>query len=353
MTIRSSALGPADSALTQHPAFDWQYGEDVGLLGEVVDPLQQCGKDLVIRGTARVTAIGWGSENCAGPIASLTGPQQTLSVLGGSWLLMSPMTGANYLDATDLSLGGTLKLDSLNIDNNTVPLNPKPKLKVRSTSAGGAGQLTVINCPGISLVSDVDVVAGASPIKMSIDSMGYKVEPFLLASGEGSTMRAGLTHLNAAIGTQNVRLTYFTAQKSETITRLRTTTGNTAATSATVCQMGVYSEAANGALTLVAYTANDTTLWAAAYTHYTKTLSSSWTKVAGQRYATAALTVTTGASPNLIGPFVGAAGVIGELLAEGPRVTAVPISAYTALPATIAATNLNIDTTPVYTTMLP
>jgi hypothetical protein len=85
---------------------------------------------------------------------------------------------------------------------------------------------------------------------------------------------------------------FFTARKTETITQCRTATGATAAAGLTLARIGVYST--NGTtLTLVASTANDTSLWTAGNTMTPKNFSSSFGKVAGTRYAMAYLAIGT------------------------------------------------------------
>lgn len=82
-----------------------------------------------------------------------------------------------------------------------------------------------------------------------------------------------------------LKLTYFTARKSENINTLKWSSGQNGHTGATLLRVGVYSVAANGDLTLVASTVNDVTLATTGYAVQTKALSSTWAKVAGQRYA--------------------------------------------------------------------
>lgn len=91
-------------------------------------------------------------------------------------------------------------------------------------------------------------------------------------------------------------LSYFTARKTETINRLLTGTGGAAYVGSAPsgrARIGIYSVAGNGDLTLVASTTNDLTLWSATYTTYTPLLSSSFSKVAGNRYAIGILCVGT------------------------------------------------------------
>lgn len=106
----------------------------------------------------------------------------------------------------------------------------------------------------------------------------------------------------ATLTTGTLALSYFTADKTETITTLTAYTGTTAAAATpTICRMGIYSVAANGNLTLVASTPNDTTLFAAASTSYPKALSVSLSKTAGQRYATGILVVSGTTMPSFHG----------------------------------------------------
>jgi hypothetical protein len=124
----------------------------------------------------------------------------------------------------------------------------------------------------------------------------------LLAAGEYVPRRDlwGATAPTLTAGT--IHLTYFTARLTETVSTLTTRTGSTAAAATpTLCKVGVYSVAANGDLTLVGVSANDTAMWATGNTAYASALVASFLKVAGQRYATAALCVTGAATPTLLG----------------------------------------------------
>jgi len=90
-----------------------------------------------------------------------------------------------------------------------------------------------------------------------------------------------------------VYFSYFTARKTETITKMQVGTSGTAATGTTLARIGVYST--NGTtLTLINASTNDTALWSATYTPYQKAFSASFSKVAGTRYAFALLFVGTG-----------------------------------------------------------
>jgi len=96
----------------------------------------------------------------------------------------------------------------------------------------------------------------------------------------------------AASGT--LHLTYFTARKTEAITKIRMLSDGTAATGTTLARMGIYSVDGGGNLTLVASCANDATLFSGTYTPYQKTLTATFNKVKGTRYAIGVLVVGAG-----------------------------------------------------------
>lgn len=101
-----------------------------------------------------------------------------------------------------------------------------------------------------------------------------------------------------------VVFSFFTATKTETISTLTTYTGSSlAAATPTICRMAVFSVDGSGNLTQVGVTPNDTTLFAAVNAAYPKALSASFTKTAGQRYATAVLIVTGVALPSFVGSY--------------------------------------------------
>jgi hypothetical protein len=116
-------------------------------------------------------------------------------------------------------------------------------------------------------------------------------------------------------------LSYFTARLTETVTTLTVNTAATAAAATpTLCRMAVFSVAANGDLTQVGITPNDTTLFAAAGTAYPKNLSASFVKIAGQRYALAMLIVTAAASPSFIGMQWNATAGVGAWILAAPTI---------------------------------
>lgn len=127
-------------------------------------------------------------------------------------------------------------------------------------------------------------------------------DPDELTSGEGVINRDSIGSNALPITSQQIRWSYFTARKSETVTKVLTVTGTTAAAATpTLCRVGVYEVEDNGDLTLIASTANNTSLWAATFTVYTTDLQVPFEKVAGTRYAVGVIIVTAAATPTFQG----------------------------------------------------
>lgn len=170
--------------------------------------------------------------------------------------------------------------------------------------------------------------------------------------GEEVMPRFGVTSANTTSGSGTLALTYFTAQRSESISQVRTSTQATAAgATPTICRFGVYSIDAAGAGTLIASTANDTTLFAAAFTVYTRSFSSAFVKQAGQLYALGILVLSAAALPNFY-----SAAVTPQMPNFGtglaPRLSA-RLTGQTDLPGSFAAGSLADNVAPLYSLLLP
>jgi hypothetical protein len=174
-----------------------------------------------------------------------------------------------------------------------------------------------------------------------------------LTTGEEAFHR-DLAVLNSlAVGTGDLRLSFFTARKSETTTQVRVVTGGTAAgATPTVCRIGLYEVAANGNGTLVASTTNDTTLFAATNTAYTKAWSSSYAKVAGKRYAVGICVVTGATAPQFCGTGFGSGGAGSEPANVAPRLSG-SLSGQSDLPSSFTEGALGPSARRIYAAILP
>lgn len=186
--------------------------------------------------------------------------------------------------------------------------------------------------PTISLVDESGNIF--SPAASSVSGTTTTAEPLdadQLTAGEGTMRRRNIVSTAVATSTGSLRLSYFTARKTETITSLRLISGGTAAgATPSLVRAGVYTVADNGDLTLVASIANDTTIFANISTAYTRALSASLAKAAGQRYAVGILVVTAAAAPTVLGNNFVAASEAGQ----APRLCAA-FHGQTDLPASV------------------
>jgi hypothetical protein len=172
--------------------------------------------------------------------------------------------------------------------------------------------------------------------------------------GEFSTGQAvvprELIQSSKAMSSGAVFLSFFTAIRADVIGKIRTYTDTTAAgATPTLVRLGLYEVSALGDLTLVASTANDTTLYAAASTVYEKALSASYTLRKGQRYAVGIIVVTAATVPTLAATN---SSVLTAELAKTPRINGV-LSGQADLPASILAANIGATAQRVYSAIIP
>lgn len=171
-----------------------------------------------------------------------------------------------------------------------------------------------------------------------------------LTAGEATLPRWGAVS-QVTMGSGVVRFGFFTASKTEAINNLAACTGGTAAgATPTYAAMGIYSVAANGDLTLVASTANDTTLFSTGNATHTRATVAAYTKVAGQRYALAVLVVSGATMPNLV--CANFAGGSSEMSGRAPILTA-SLSGQSALPASITSASLGTASQMLYGVVTP
>lgn len=178
---------------------------------------------------------------------------------------------------------------------------------------------------GIGASSQQQSAYGASSRLLTIGEM---VAPFSVYSLGTTSMGAGV-----------LNLTFFTAVRSEVITQAQACSANTAAAATpTLVKMGLYSVDSAGAGTLVASTASDTSLFASTNTIYTRSLTASFAKQAGQRYAFALLVVTGTTAPTTV--TTASITTIGGLLASVAPRSAGTLAAQTDLPASFTDASL-------------
>lgn len=259
--------------------------------------------------------------NSVGQAVALSGARTATVLYGVSFI-------ANNTSATMTISGGTDGSQVQVLLDSTAATGCTVTWPAEVSFAGPAPQPLNGKAVAVNLVKYGSSWYGTTTSDPAIDQM---VEN-RITTGMEVFPREFADNLNNSLPTGTVSLTYFTAYKTMPVASLRTAVGNTAAAATpTLCKMGLYSVAANGDLTLIASTANDTTLWSAVTTIYTKALAAGVTLQRGQRYALACLVVTSAAAPMLICNQPSSI-----LAAEGPRLTG-QLGSQTDLPASITA----------------
>lgn len=154
------------------------------------------------------------------------------------------------------------------------------------------------------------------------------------------------------LSTGFMRVVYFKARSSETITKLLLTSATTAAAATpTLVRAGIYTVAADWSLTLAASIANDPTIFAAASTEYLRALTSPLTKTAGSWYAVGLLVVTAVGAPTVPGVALTSSALSGSTQ-NRPRV-ATFASGQTDLPASASAASLGATPYVPYALLVP
>lgn len=195
-----------------------------------------------------------------------------------------------------------------------------------------------------------DVKVSALPVASALD--GTEIVPVVQASTSKQTTLAEVRALDpeaVSVGDETMSrrgsgstvpttsgtlyLSFFTAKRSETKTKLGVYTNATAAAATpTYAAMGLYSLAANGTLTQIGVTASDTTLFSTTFTFNERTLTNGGVAtVIGQRYALGLLIVSAAAMPT----FYGSVNSFPPAYSLPPFMSAT-VTGQSALPASIA-----------------
>lgn len=157
----------------------------------------------------------------------------------------------------------------------------------------------------------------------------------ILPDAELVLPRIGTFASGITLSSGGIQVTYFTAQRTETCTKLITRSGGTASAGLTTGQVGIYAMSADGTTLTLVTSASDTTMWNSTFTLYPKTVA--FPKVAGQLYGLAVLAAGV-TMPSLAG-----AGVDGAF-ASSLNISASPVADFlggqTSLPSTITVASM-------------
>lgn len=234
--------------------------------------------------------------------------------------------GIWYVVSTDVPLGG--------LDTRYQPLDSDLTAFAAKTAPTGA----VVGTTDTQTVTNKDLTAATNTFPTSLLTTSSVVVDSVRDNPTAAvTSIPRLSVISNAISntSQLLRLTYFTAPFAFTVSNLSLTAGTAAAAATpTLIRYGIYSEDGSGNLTLIGSTPNDTTMLAAAFTAYTKALSTPVALTKGTRYAMAVLVVSSATMHNMYGISVTAAD-----FGLAPRLTAA-VAAQTDLPSTVAVGSL-------------
>lgn len=188
---------------------------------------------------------------------------------------------------------------------------------IQGTATLDADVTTLIEDSGSDVATALNAALGpgGSAGNYGADETAVALAPLHLLEVGQETIPRGQAIDKTVPLTSQIRLAYFTARKSETITSIRVVCATAAGATPTLVRFGLYSVDASGNLALIGSTPNDTTLLAAPNTAYTKALSTPAAITKGSRYAIG-LIVTTGATPPLL---FGSVPVVASETAAAPR----------------------------------
>jgi len=171
----------------------------------------------------------------------------------------------------------------------------------------------------------------------------------LSPTGEETISRENVAASNT-LTTQNLVLSYFVARHTGNINSVATaSTGTAAGATPTRCQVGIYSVAANGDITLIGSTANTTSLWATINTLYTTALSAPTPIATGSTYAVGLLVVTAATAPTVAGGPTTAPAAVQAL---APRMSGV-VTGQATLPASVVSASIANTTSNPYARLIP
>ena len=310
-----------------------------------------------VTGTVAVGNGGTGQTTAAAAITALTGTQTSGRYLrsDGTNAALAAIVAADVPTLNQNTTGSAATLTtSRNLQTNLASTSAAGFNGSADTSPGVTGTLAVGNGgTGATTLTGLIKGSGTSAFTAATAGTDYAdittdVFADALTTGESTILRRQVIAANVPSTSGYCRFTFFTARKTETITQIRTISGSTAAATSTLCRVGIYSVDGSGNLTLIASIANDTALWAATNTAYTRSLSASFTKTRGNRYAVGLIFVGTTA-PTFAGINTGFAS---SEFGISPRLGALTGS-NSDLPASVAVGSLTDTSVQSYTVLLP
>lgn len=245
------------------------------------------------------------------------GAIRDLSDTGGIGFRHAPGTGVSYnradLTISNCALGATNTGGGVLLDYT---------LRIRTDAASQVAHTLALSDEQNKVIVSVSG-AGSGVGFTDIAPETLRNDLGLLTVGQSTIPRKLATTASPFTASGDMLLTFFTATRTETVTKLATTTfGTAAAATPTMIRFGIYEEDPDTGdlVTRLGSTTNDTSLFAATFTTYEKALFAPVTFTRGKRYAIGLLIVSSVALPNFYG-LIEAATPAGYAPVEGRRVT--------------------------------
>jgi hypothetical protein len=252
----------------------------------------------------------------------------------GQVLSVAGQTGVVSLAKSDVDLGN---VDNTSDANKPVSTAAQTALNLKADATALATETSTRAAADTALDTRLTIIE-RQPAAAARPTSGQETFSRYWATSNTITVTSGV-----------LKLTYFTADATEAVNSLGAFTGaQAAAATPTLCKMALFSVAGNGDLTLIAVTANDTSLFAAATTRYTKATTAQATRTAGQRYAHGLLVVTGTTAPQMAGATPSIA-----LVGDFPVRIYGQLTGQTDIPSSIPAGSLTNSNTMHYGLILP
>lgn len=202
-----------------------------------------------------------------------------------------------------------------------------------TSDAGGTLQGVAANASAVTYtIFGDEVTPGAGALSLGIQNeYGY-----LTTAGCGViATRIGLQGVSATGLSGSLILMYFKAPKTFTSSSWKMANGTAAGATPTLIRGGLYTVDLSGNLTLVASSANDTTLLNGTNVAYTKSFSTPYGLTQGLQYAFGFLFISAATAPTILMPALANA-VTHFAYDTAPRVSGV-VSSQSDLPSSVSA----------------
>jgi hypothetical protein len=252
-----------------------------------------------------------------GPVTSVAGRTGDVTLVGSD-VPVATTTAVGVVSASSglsVTAGGALSADVRSVAGRTgsVTLSTADISGNLVQSVNGlTGTLTIAAGANVTVstaASTITIAAAAGSSGMT-DTL-YRAAERLSATAVDAIPRLATLAANQTLAANRCYWTFFSPTTNITVSQIAAACYGTTAAGMTLCRMGLYTyNESTGALTLVAQTASDTTLFAAASTIYTRSFSTaggypaSYSLTAGTVYAVAICQLGATQNPGVVGTSV-------------------------------------------------